>query len=233
MVSAFRMTTKTAKPAAAETEALSRSALRRQREREQRYQSILAAAEDLFASTGYHQTSMEQIADAAEVSTGAVYFYFKNKEDLLLSLLDEIGYVLRHLLADEFNRAGASLDRFRGAGLAFFERFCRPYPEKAAIVFRESVGQSPAVELRRKHLFDKLNGDLQAALMRLGHDMGRPVDQNAAEVMAVCIMGIYERVAYHYMIWQDRRADLDAIGRDAVGFILGGVCQTTGKAPCT
>ena len=33
---------------------------------------------------------MEKIADAAEVSVGAVYFYFKNKEDLLIQTLEEV-----------------------------------------------------------------------------------------------------------------------------------------------
>ncbi len=52
----------------------SRSALRRLREKEQKYNTILKAAETLFAQKGYHQTSIEEIADLAEVSTGAVYF---------------------------------------------------------------------------------------------------------------------------------------------------------------
>ncbi|MBW2637706.1 MAG: helix-turn-helix transcriptional regulator, partial [Deltaproteobacteria bacterium] len=63
---------------------LSRSALRRLREKEQRFKTILSAAETLFARKGYNQTSIEEIADLAEVSTGSVYFYFKNKEDLLI-----------------------------------------------------------------------------------------------------------------------------------------------------
>ena len=48
----------------------SRSTLRRQREREQRLQTILAAAGTLFAREGYHRTGMEWIADKAEVSVG-------------------------------------------------------------------------------------------------------------------------------------------------------------------
>ena len=70
---------------------LSKSALRRQREREQRLETILAAAGRLFAREGYHRTGMERIADEAEVSVGTVYFYFKNKEDLLVKLLDQTG----------------------------------------------------------------------------------------------------------------------------------------------
>jgi len=69
-----------------------RSELRRQREREQRFQSILDAAENLFAKKGYHHTNMDEVADLAEVSVGTVYFYFKNKEDLISKMLEKIGF---------------------------------------------------------------------------------------------------------------------------------------------
>ena len=46
----------------------------------------------------------------------------------------------------------------------------------------------------------------------------------SAEVMAVCIVGIYERVACHYLLWQeDRPEDIHHIAEDAVNFTLGGV----------
>ena len=68
-------------PESTEKKSLSKTALRRQREREQRYESILKSAELLFAREGYLQASMERIADSAEVSVGTLYFYFKNKKN--------------------------------------------------------------------------------------------------------------------------------------------------------
>ncbi|MGD9971755.1 MAG: TetR/AcrR family transcriptional regulator [Desulfatirhabdiaceae bacterium] len=208
----------------APAEPLSRSAQRRQREREQRYQTILRASETLFASEGYHKTSMERIADSAEVSVGTVYFYFKNKEDLLIQLLDEIGFELRNLLGTEFRKADVKLDGFKRAGEIFFEEFCQKYPERIVIIYRESVGQSPLVEEHRKHIFDRLIADVQSALIRLSENNRITFASDlSAEVMAVSIMGMFERLAYHYMIWQDRKGDLKTIGRDAVDFILGGI----------
>ncbi len=205
-------------------EPLSRSAQRRQREREQRYQTILRAAETLFVREGYHQSGMERIADAAEVSVGTVYFYFKNKEDLLIQLLDEIGYQLRNLLGREFRKDDISLSGFERAGKVFFEEFCLKYPERVAIIYRESVGQSPLVEQHRKKIFDRLIADVRKALERLQANTGVVFQSPlSTEVMAVSIMGMYERLAYQYLIWEDRTADLKTIGADAVAFILGGV----------
>ena len=207
-----------------ENEAVSKSALRRKREREQRYQTILDAAEPLFARKGYHQTSIETIADVAEVSVGMVYFYFKNKEDLLIHLLNEIGFRLRKLLGDEFEKAGATLEGFKMAGHAFFEKFCVPYPYKAIILYRESVGQSSTVENHRKQILDKLKEDVLGALLRMKKNMGFEFRSNvSAEVIVVSILGIYERVAYEYLIWQNRSKDLKHIGQDAVTFLIGGI----------
>ena len=203
---------------------LSPSARRRQREREQRYETILRAAETLFAREGYHKAGMERIADMAEVSVGTVYFYFKNKEDLLLQLLDEIGYRLRNLLGREFRQQDMSMAGFERAGKVFFEEFCPHHPDQLAIIFRESVGQSPMVEQHRKKIFDRLIADVRSALDRLPANTGMAFQSPlSTEVMAVCIMGMYERLAYQYLIWEDRSADLKTIGEDAVAYILGGI----------
>jgi AcrR family transcriptional regulator len=213
-------------------ENISKSALRRQREREKRYQTILAAAEKLFAREGYNQAGMEQIADAAEVSVGAVYFYFKNKEDLLVQLMDEIGYLLRSTMGSAFKAHGANMEAFKRAGRAFFEDFCVNYPEKCAIIFRESVGKSPEVERHRKALFEKCTGDVLSALNLVCRNQGFSyTGKFSAEVIAVSIMGIYERIAYQYIMWQDQAEDLKNIGLDAVQFILGGVGNLFAESP--
>jgi AcrR family transcriptional regulator len=202
----------------------SRSELRRQREREQRVQTILAAAETLFARKGYHQAGMEEIADLSEVSVGTVYFYFKNKEDLIVHMLEKIGYQLRELLGKEFRNADGTLEGFQRAGIVFFEEFCSKHPRKVAIFFRESAGQSESLEKRRKKIFDKLIEDVQQALMRVRDNLGVTYQSRfSAEVMAVSIMGMYERIAYQYLIWDNRSKDLKTLGQDAVDFIIGGI----------
>lgn len=216
----------TVTPRPREAQPLSRSAQRRQRERELRYQTILRASETLFASEGYHKTSMERIADLSEVSVGTVYFYFKNKEDLLIQLLDEIGFELRNMLGAEFRKTDVTLEGFRRAGKIFFEEFCPKHPERIAIIFRESVGQSSLVEDHRKQIFDRLISDVRNALIRLGRNMKAEFPgPHSAEVMAVSIMGMFERLAYHYLIWEDRSGELKTAGNDAVDFIIGGISR--------
>ncbi len=51
-------------------------------------QHLLDEARRLFRDQGYAATSLEQIAEAAEVTKGAIYGHFSTKEDLLLSAIE-------------------------------------------------------------------------------------------------------------------------------------------------
>jgi len=51
---------------------------------------ILEAAIKVFAEVGYHKAKISKIAEIAGVATGSVYLYFKDKEDILLKIFEDI-----------------------------------------------------------------------------------------------------------------------------------------------
>lgn len=59
---------------------------RRAREKRERRGAILDAAERVFSEKGAAHATMDEIAEAAEVSKGTLYLYFKSKDDLFLAL---------------------------------------------------------------------------------------------------------------------------------------------------
>ncbi len=60
--------------------------------------SILDAAEDVFNNKGYSQISLNEIAQIAGVTRGAVYWHFKNKEDLFNAMCERVRGPMRELL---------------------------------------------------------------------------------------------------------------------------------------
>ena len=56
--------------------------------KERTRQRLLAEAQRLFRERGYAATSLEQIAEAAEVTKGAIYGHFASKEDLMLTAME-------------------------------------------------------------------------------------------------------------------------------------------------
>jgi len=60
---------------------------RKKKEKLQRIQQIQAGARSVFFKKGYQAATMEEIANRAELSKGTVYFYFKSKDELYVSLM--------------------------------------------------------------------------------------------------------------------------------------------------
>jgi AcrR family transcriptional regulator len=102
--------------------------------KERTRQRLLAEAQRLFRERGYAATSLEQIAEAAEVTKGAIYGHFASKEDLMLSALEaapapdysttlgDESRPLRERLA-EFGRAVAAEDPGDAEELAMYLEF--------------------------------------------------------------------------------------------------------------
>ncbi|BDZ69831.1 TetR/AcrR family transcriptional regulator [Methanobacterium petrolearium] len=63
------------------------TAARRKREKEQRRQSIIDAAESLFFSKGYDNVSINDIAKEVELNRATIYIYFENKEALCFAVV--------------------------------------------------------------------------------------------------------------------------------------------------
>ena len=54
-----------------------------------KYKQIVDAAVIVIAENGYHQAQVSKIAKEAGVADGTIYLYFKNKEDILISVFKE------------------------------------------------------------------------------------------------------------------------------------------------
>jgi TetR/AcrR family transcriptional regulator len=62
---------------------------RREREKQARQEAIMASARELFFAKGFTPTTMDEIANKAELSKGALYLYFSSKENLYATILNE------------------------------------------------------------------------------------------------------------------------------------------------
>jgi AcrR family transcriptional regulator len=65
---------------------------RRERQKQEREARILEAAGAIFARKGYHQATIREIAELADVADGTIYNYYNDKRDLLMA-------ITRHVIA--------------------------------------------------------------------------------------------------------------------------------------
>jgi len=100
---------------------------RREREKEERRQSILRAARTVFFEHGFHGATVDNVAERAEVSKGTVYLYFESKETILAHLLLEgldelVGELEEAFAAGDPLPADERLRRLGWAYLRFFQQ---------------------------------------------------------------------------------------------------------------
>jgi AcrR family transcriptional regulator len=72
---------------------------------------ILLAAEKLFAAKGFFPTTMSEIAQEAQFGTGTLYKYFKSKEDLYFTLIDEKTAEINDPVKAELSKKMSAVER--------------------------------------------------------------------------------------------------------------------------
>jgi TetR/AcrR family transcriptional regulator len=100
---------------------------RRQKQKEDRKERILASAREVFFEEGIRRATVDAIAARAQVAKGTVYLYFETKETILAHLLLEGLDTLGHYLVSAFDEAvprsgEARLQRLAAAYYDFYQQ---------------------------------------------------------------------------------------------------------------
>lgn len=128
---------------------------RRQREKEQRRMEILSAAREIFFAKGLEGSTMDEIADKAELSKGTLYLYFKSKDELYVSLLSEGTEIFTNMMLESISEDMKAEDKLRSVGNAYY-RFYDEYPQYFKILFLLQHGEFSD---------DKVDQDIQSNCM--------------------------------------------------------------------
>ncbi len=86
---------------------------RKEREYLAHREEILSAAEKVFAAKGFFPTTMSDIARKAEFGTGTLYKYFKSKEELYFTLIDEKVEEINRLVKTELSQRNSAVERIK------------------------------------------------------------------------------------------------------------------------
>lgn len=93
---------------------------RKEREKEQRRQAIITAAEKVFFSKGFEDATMDDVAVQAELSKGTLYLYFRSKVELHWEIMKNGMGMLSGRIVQSISTAASALDNLRKMGEVFF-----------------------------------------------------------------------------------------------------------------
>ena len=182
---------------------------------------ILAAAEQVFGSKGFHAASIAEITQFAEVSQGTFYIYFPDKEEAFRALVEHMGDETQAYIRNRTGAAQTRLDAER-LGLQAFLSFVAEHKNLYRIVL-ESLSVDEAIY---RSYFSKFGALYQS---RLGSAAANgEITAGDMEVRAWCLMGISHFLGMRYGLW-DNPEEHGRVVDAATDFITNGLHARGGE----
>ncbi len=110
-----------------------------------KYQKIIQAATHVFASNGFYNSKVSDVAKEADVADGTIYLYFKNKDDILISIFEESMDRFIQVVGSALNQISDPIEKLR--------TFIRLHLE--LVEDNHDVAQVLQIELRQSAKFMK------------------------------------------------------------------------------
>lgn len=163
---------------------------RQERERQTRENEIVQAAESIFNEKGYHNASMDEIAEKAQFTKRTLYQYFKSKEDLYFAVVVQGHQKLFRFLQSGLERGGNGFEKISEA-CAEYLRFYQQFPDFIRLLNYLGYVKSKADPTpRREELEESEQSVFQAvaAAVEEGKDDGSIKPEAEAEMTAYSLV---------------------------------------------
>ena len=170
---------------------------------DERRQQLLVVACDLFARSGFHETSMDDIAEAAGVTKPVLYQHFPSKRALYLELLEDTGRRLLDRLAEATARLTSGRARVEAGFRAYFE-----FAVGDRSSFRLLFGTSIRSDVEFAGTVDRI---LESAADTISTLIDLPTSEQQRRVIAYALVGMGESVGRHALGESDPPADGDEL----------------------
>jgi AcrR family transcriptional regulator len=191
---------------------------------EERRKQIMNAALACFARKGYHNTTMDDIVAESGLSKGTLYWYFKSKDDLFLSLVKSFFLDMRQDFENMLEQPTTPSGKLRAMAQGFVQFFQET--EDFFSVFFEFWMQSTLNEELNQlssHILVQYRQVL-AGIIAEGIETGefKAVDANQ---LALAVMAVYDGLAFYMMLMPDE-VELERASQVFIETILSGLAAT-------
>jgi AcrR family transcriptional regulator len=179
--------------------------------------NLLATAIRLFGTQGYHATTVPHVVKESGSSTGAFYFYFRNKEDVFAAALEFIGEQVSAALNQAISAAGENTFSQMRAAVEALVLYLAGNPHEARILIVESSGMTPRLAKVRRTIIASHSRSVERALMSASDSLPR----QDSHTVASCWVGAVHEAVYQWLETpKGQREKADALAREVAQFNL-------------
>lgn len=159
-------------------------------------------SKQLFSENGYYKTQISDIIKRAKIARGTIYQYFKNKDDIFITLLEDYLAKWQKILL----KRDSELDYSKISAVDFLKhrirttlQFFADDPELCNIVLRMGVGLHDDIE----KVIKRLEGEIQAIVtneLQFGQKTKNIPEDLDTDLAANLLSGAVLRTAFFYFV---------------------------------
>ena len=186
-----------------------------------KYRRIIHAAIKVFAQKGFFYAKVADVARAADVADGTIYLYFKNKDDLLVSIFE---HSMDHFIRrahEELAKLSSLEDRLARFVELHLESV-RDFPQLAQVLQVELRSSAKFMkEYTPSKFFEYL--DFLSRIIEEGQSNGTFTQDINLTLIRRSIFGAIDELALEWVLSRRKHFDLREAGRHLVSMILNGI----------
>lgn len=182
---------------------------------------LLKAAIKVFARDGFFKAKVEEIAKLAGVATGTTYLYFKNKDDLLISIFEEEMTPLIEKMKMELEKQKSPEDKI----ITFIKRHCQVVEKNPdlALLLEVELRQSNKFLHEYKGTKFKEYLDLIGNAFEEGQKAGSFHQDVHSSIFKQLVFGAVDQISTNWTLSKSRRVKLTDAAEQISHVVLNGV----------
>ena len=191
----------------------------------QRREQILAAALDVIIEKGYEKSRMDDIVKASKLSKGAIYWYYKSKKDVYLSLVNHWVFNFSATLNNIVEEDHSAADQLRELFQFFVNQYqINPRPFRAMMEFWSLAARDDDVQNKIQKVYTEFLNLIENILIK-GVESGE-FDLLDTKIAALSIMVNIEGIIW-FTIFDVPGVSISAYIDTISNFILTGLAKDT------
>ena len=187
----------------------------------EKYTRILESAVKVFAEQGFSQSTVAQIASEAGVADGTIYLYFKNKDDILISVFET---EMKTMINNMKKELGTSQDPIEKVRIFAFQHLNmitenQEWAEVAQVELRQSTKFMR--EYVKDHYADYLN--LFAYIVREGQEKGVFKEDINTGIAKRAFFGALDEMGRYWVLSRSKRYSVEESAKQISDIFIKGV----------
>ena len=189
--------------------------------KEKKRQRILSSAIKVFSKKGFYSTRIKEIARAASVADGTIYLYFKNKDDILISIFN-----------DRFRKLNTKMEEIADEPIESSEKIRRIINlQIGSVRGHRDLAEVLTVNLRQSNRFlrqfaaPQFNRylDIMAQVIREGQDRGEFTSDCSPRIVATSLFGSIDGLMLTWVLGSRKYQRLVRAGTHVAEIMLNGL----------